>query len=89
MGYRQDEWTGWRLYLCNLAIAIDQLGNAILFGDPTETISSRMGKRLKKTNCKVCSSVCLALHLLDRDHCHKASVKNIERRRRYMEQEHH
>lgn len=31
-------------YLRNVFIAIDQLFNAILFGDPDETISSRLGK---------------------------------------------
>ena len=33
-------------YLLNILIAIDQLGNAILFGDPDETISSRCAKIL-------------------------------------------
>jgi hypothetical protein len=33
-----------RRYLLNVLIAIDQLINAILFGDPDETISSRLGK---------------------------------------------
>lgn len=32
-------------YVFNLLIALDQLGNAILFGDPDETISSRAAKR--------------------------------------------
>lgn len=32
-------------YLLNVAIAIDQLGNALMFGDPDETISSRYGRR--------------------------------------------
>ena len=34
----------WR-YLWNLFIAVDQLANAVLFGDPDETISSRAAKR--------------------------------------------
>ncbi|MEM9522765.1 MAG: hypothetical protein AAF982_02020 [Pseudomonadota bacterium] len=33
-----------RRYIWNLLIAVDQLGNAILFGDPDETISSRCAK---------------------------------------------
>lgn len=33
-----------RRYFLNLLIAIDQLFNAITFGDPDETISSRLGK---------------------------------------------
>ena len=32
------------LYVRNLFVAINQLCNAILFGDPDETISSRVGK---------------------------------------------
>ncbi|MBP2302510.1 hypothetical protein [Azospirillum picis] len=31
-------------YLLNLLVALDQLGSAIAFGDPDETISSRLGK---------------------------------------------
>lgn len=34
-------------YLWNLLIAIDQLGNALLAGDPDETISSRAYKHVK------------------------------------------
>ncbi len=33
-------------YAWNLIIAVDQLVNAILFGDPDETISSRAAKHL-------------------------------------------
>lgn len=38
-------------YIWNLLIAIDQLFNALLFGDPDETLSSRMGKRAR-LGCK-------------------------------------
>jgi len=31
-------------YIINVLLGIDQLGNAILGGDPDETISSRLGK---------------------------------------------
>lgn len=31
-------------YLLNVAIAIDQFGNAVLGGEPDETISSRVGR---------------------------------------------
>lgn len=34
-----------RKYLRNLLVAIDQLLNTILGGDPDETVSSRLGKR--------------------------------------------
>lgn len=37
-------------YFINTLIAIDQLGNAILGGDPDETISSRLGKLKLRNN---------------------------------------
>lgn len=36
-----------RRYLKNVLIAIDQLANAIMFGDPDETISSKLGKAMR------------------------------------------
>lgn len=36
-------------YFWNLLIALDQLLNAILLGDPDETISSRAAKRADKS----------------------------------------
>ena len=35
-------------YFFNLLIAIDQLLNALMGGDPDETISSRMGKYVQR-----------------------------------------
>lgn len=35
-------------YIYNILIGIDQLCNAILGGDPDETISSRLGKHVAK-----------------------------------------
>lgn len=35
-------------YLFNILIALDQLGNTLAGGYPDETMSSRMGKHLKK-----------------------------------------
>lgn len=40
-------------YLLNLLIAIDQLGNAILGGDPDETISSRAAKKADRRGWRV------------------------------------
>lgn len=34
-------------YAINVLIAIDQLFNALFYGDPDETISSRLGKNYK------------------------------------------
>lgn len=34
-------------YLLNVLVALDQLVSAIFFGDPDETISSRLGKAVR------------------------------------------
>jgi hypothetical protein len=56
-------------YVLNLLISLDQLLNTILAGDPDETLSSRMGKRLE--TCKLCAIVCKLLDRIDPRHCHK------------------
>jgi hypothetical protein len=57
-------------YMWNVLIAIDQLCNAILLGDPDETISSRLGKHLiKRPGCPFCSLVCKFLNLFEKNHC--------------------
>jgi hypothetical protein len=45
-------------------------------GYPDETLSSRMGKRVIKNNCKVCKAVCWALGLIDKNHCYKSIEKD-------------
>lgn len=47
-------------YFVNIAIALDQTLNAVLGGDPDETISSRLGKCKQKGN-KFCIKVCAIL----------------------------
>lgn len=42
-----------RRYLLNVLIGVDQLANAIAGGDPDETISSRVGKRLRESKAGV------------------------------------
>jgi hypothetical protein len=37
-------WSMWSQYTKNVFIGVDQLLNAIIGGDPDETISSRLGK---------------------------------------------
>lgn len=64
-----------RRYLWNLLIAIDQLINAAFGGDPDETMSSRMGKRLAQRDCWLCAFLCGLLNLIDKGHC----IKSIER----------
>lgn len=59
-------------YLYNILIGIDQLANAILGGDPDETISSRMGKHLARKDCPICNLLCSLLNKIQPDHCIKA-----------------
>ena len=54
-------------------IAFDQLINALLGGDPDETISSRMGKLIEQDKCPFCYWICTHfLHKLDPNHCQKS-----------------
>lgn len=65
-------------WILNVLISVDQLGNAVLRGDPDETISSRAAKaelRGKKWGCLLCKF----LNKLDKDHC-KKSIESDEGR---------
>jgi hypothetical protein len=57
-----------------LAIALDQLGNTILGGDPDETISSRSGKNQNRKRWAYI--LCRMLHWIDKDHCRDAIEKD-------------
>lgn len=59
-------------YFWNLLIALDQLANTILGGDPDETMSSRMGKNIKEGRCKLCKVICFFLNKIDKNHCEKS-----------------
>lgn len=61
-------------YFWNVAISIDQFFNTILAGDPDETMSSRMGKRLAQRTCALCKAVCWLLDRVQINHC----VRSIE-----------
>lgn len=61
-----------KTYVWNILIGVDQLVNAILGGDPDETLSSRMGKNIARGECKLCKIICYFLNKIDSDHCHKA-----------------
>lgn len=69
-----------KLYGINLFVAVDQLCNAILFGDPDETISSRLAKWRTSTDCLTCRRIgymgCRILHWIDTDHCLKVWEKD-------------
>lgn len=60
------------LYFWNFLVAIDQLVNTLLGGDPDETLSSRMGKNVKEGRCKLCKIVCYFLNKIDSNHCEKS-----------------
>jgi hypothetical protein len=61
-------------YIWNILISLDQFLNTLAFGDPDETISSRLGKHLAKHDCPFCNFMCKLLNLFQKDHC----VKSIE-----------
>jgi hypothetical protein len=59
----------------NVLIGLDQFANAVIRGDPDETISSRAAKaelRGKKWGCLLCKF----LDKLDKDHCQKSLEKD-------------
>ena len=60
--------SGWRKWVWNILIAIDQLGNSLIGGDPDETISSRAGKAKKKGR-RWAKVLCWALDRIDPGHC--------------------
>lgn len=55
-------------WLLNMLLALDTSINALIGGDPFETISSRAGKSDRKWACVLCKF----LDWLDKDHCKKA-----------------
>lgn len=70
-------------YVWNVLIAFDQFCNALLAGDPDETISSRLGKWAAKYEhtpdnwrYRVAKSVCFLLHLIDKNHCEESVEKD-------------
>lgn len=68
-----------KTYGWNVLISIDQLFNAVLGGDPDETLSSRMGKRTRE-DCSVCYWICRGLHLIDPNHCADAVERDRGKR---------
>jgi len=55
-------------YFLNLWYAFDMFCNAVLAGDPTETMSSRLGKAKRAGNAGA-RIVCWCLSLIDPGHC--------------------
>lgn len=69
-----------KTHALNVLIAIDQLGNALAFGDPDETISSRSGKCARRGGNRSCYWICRFLNLLHENHCDK-TIENDRGRR--------
>lgn len=67
-----------KMYLWNILITLDQTLNTFTFGSPDETISSRMGKRVR--TCKFCYYMCRMLAFVDDKHCEKSIEKDEGRR---------
>jgi len=72
--FKRFKKTAW-----NLIVWIDQGFNVVLglfadgFGDPDETISSVLGKKMHAGKCPICKFICRnILHPLDKDHCNKS-----------------
>jgi ribosome biogenesis GTPase A len=59
-------------YVWNLLISVDQLINALLAGAPDETLSSRMGKHVRKNDCVLCKIICRLLNIIDKGHCERS-----------------
>lgn len=63
-------------YFWNILIAIDQLANTILLGDPQETISSRADKAAvegKRWGCVLCK----LLNVVQKNHCPLSLEANV------------
>ncbi len=60
-------------YIWNILIALDQLLNALLGGDPDETISSRIGKALREGRAGwFVRAIAWTLDKIDPHHCEDA-----------------
>ncbi|MGH6954422.1 MAG: hypothetical protein ACREGL_09585 [Alphaproteobacteria bacterium] len=57
-----------RKWVWNALVAIDQLGNALVGGDPDETISSRAGKA-NASGRRWARALCWLLDRIDPGHC--------------------
>lgn len=60
-------------YLFNLWVAVDQLVNTILGGDPDMTVSGRAGRAVAEGRCVACKGLCWLLNFVQKDHCERAN----------------
>jgi len=70
-------------YLLNLLIALDQLANVLLAGEPDETLSSR-AHRMRAKGQPVwgwtAGAIDLLFYCIQREHCETAYMRELERR---------
>ena len=59
-------------YVWNLLIALDVTANALLLGDPNETISSRAARAMRRDQPRWARLVCRVTDWFDSNHCLKA-----------------
>lgn len=60
-------------YFWNILIGIDQFVNCIFAGYPDETLSSRMGKRVRDNKAKKLEIfLCKMLGKIEYDHCNES-----------------
>ena len=62
-------------YVLRVLLGLDRFCNAILGGDPKETMSSRMGKFVARKRGWFPCQLCKLLNLIDPNHC----VNNIDK----------
>lgn len=62
----------------NVLVALDQLGNAALGGDPDMTISGRMGRAIGQDRCWLCRWACRLLDYLDAGHCARTAAAEAD-----------
>ena len=65
-------------YLLNLFVALDQLVNTLLGGDPDMTLSGRMGRAVLEGRCQLCRGVCWLLDLIDSGHCLREAANEAD-----------
>ena len=68
-------------YLLNVAIAVDQLGNAIIGGYPDETVSSRVYRYSRTYKCANVIRIVLDLIFSPwgKEHCKESYESELER----------
>ena len=59
-------------YLRNWISLLDRAFNVLLFGDPRQTLSSRMGRNVAAGRCPLCGWICRRLDFFETAHCAKA-----------------